>query len=54
MAFSSVRKVLPQHLAGIVLENVVIHNIFFYFILVLDVYFTLYFVVLCFISFISL
>ena len=34
---------LPQHLAGIVLKNVIIHNIFFYFIFIFDVYFTLYF-----------
>ena len=46
---------LPQHLAGIVLENVIIHNILYYFmfIFILDVYFILFsvFIILYFILF---
>ena len=46
---------LPQHLAGIVLENVIIHNILYYimFVFILDVYFIIFsgFIILCFILF---
>ena len=46
---------LPQHLAGIVLENVIIHNILYYFmfIFILDAYFILFsvFIILYFILF---
>ena len=46
---------LPQHLAGIVLENVIIHNIlcYFMFVFILDVYFIFFlvFIILYFILF---